>query len=68
MRGIVRVLKPGGRVSLGDIRHTGRYMQVLRECGVENVNRSAESVSSLLFAAISLGFVYSANVTGRKRG
>jgi arsenite methyltransferase len=66
IREIVRVLKPGGRLFLGDVRHTGRYMRVLRECGVADVYRSAESISSLLLGAISFGFVYPANVTGRK--
>jgi SAM-dependent methyltransferase len=68
IREIARVLEPGGRLCLGDIRHTGRYMQVLRECGLVDLYRSAESVSSLFFAVISLGFAYSANVTGRKPG
>ncbi len=36
VREIARVLTPGGRLFLGDVRHTGRYMQVLRECGLED--------------------------------
>jgi arsenite methyltransferase len=66
VREIARVLRPGGRLVLGDVRHTGRYIQVLRECGLEDLRRSAESVSSLLLGAISLGFVYPAHVTARK--
>ncbi|CAN5240115.1 class I SAM-dependent methyltransferase [soil metagenome] len=68
VRELARVLKPGGRVFLGDVRHTGRYMQVLRECGLQDVRRSAESVPSLLIGVVSLGFAYPAHVTGRKAG
>jgi hypothetical protein len=39
---------------------------VLRECGVQDLRRSAESISSLLLGALSLGFVYPAHVTARK--
>ena len=66
VREIARVLKPGGRLFIGDVRHTGRYMRVLRECGLEDLRRSAESIPSLLLGAISLGFAYPAYVTGRK--
>ena len=41
-------------------------MQVLRECGLEDLRRRAESVPSLLIGAISLGFAYPAHVTARK--
>jgi arsenite methyltransferase len=37
---IVRVLKPGGRLALLDIRHTGEYVRVLRESGLADVQRS----------------------------
>ena len=66
VREIARVLRPGGRLVLADVRHTGRYIQVLRECGLEDLRRSAESVPSLLIAAITFGFAYPAHVTARK--
>jgi ubiquinone/menaquinone biosynthesis C-methylase UbiE len=66
VREIARVLRPGGRLFLGDVRHTGRYIQVLRESGLEDLRRSAESVPSLLIGAISFGFAYPAHVTARK--
>ena len=62
------MLKPGGRLFLGHVRHTGRHMQVLRECGLEDLRLRAESVPSLLIGAISFGFAYPAHVRGRKAG
>ncbi len=40
---IVRVLKPGGTVTIVDIRHGREYEQLLREAGVQSVQRSGPS-------------------------
>jgi len=37
---IARVLKPGGRLLLQDIRHTGQYMAALRQLGMAEVRRA----------------------------
>lgn len=66
VREIARVLQPGGRLLLGDVRHTGRYVRVLRESGLKDVRRSPQSLPSLLIAVISLGFAYPATITARK--
>jgi arsenite methyltransferase len=37
MRGIIRVLKPGGQVAIYDIKHTPEYQQIFLELGMEQV-------------------------------
>jgi arsenite methyltransferase len=38
---IVRILKPGGRVLITDIRHAHEYSEVFRSLSLNNVNVSA---------------------------
>jgi arsenite methyltransferase len=40
VREIIRVLKPGGRLIVSDIRHTHEYAKILKECQMLNVQRS----------------------------
>jgi arsenite methyltransferase len=39
MQEMVRVLKPGGWLAIADIEHTGEYEQVLRQAGLQRIQR-----------------------------
>jgi SAM-dependent methyltransferase len=65
VREIARVLKPGGRVVLGDLRHTRDYAAILARCGLVDVRHRVGwlAVPAML---LTFGSVRPATVTGRK--
>jgi ubiquinone/menaquinone biosynthesis C-methylase UbiE len=65
VREIARVLKPGGRVIIGDLRHTRQYAAVLGSCGLSDL-RHRMSPFALLAILLTFGSVRPATVTGRK--
>lgn len=40
VKGLVRVLKPGGQIALLDVLHTGEYVSVMEEAGIKGIKRS----------------------------
>jgi arsenite methyltransferase len=65
---IARVLKPGGRVLIVDIRHRRQYDTGLRAGGCTEMRQVGGAVFSLLLGVLTLGSLVPTMVLGRKSG
>jgi ubiquinone/menaquinone biosynthesis C-methylase UbiE len=64
VREIARVLAPGGRVLIVDVRHTSKYAATLRDAGLDA--RCVQGIVASLLTVISFGLVQIGYVTGSK--
>lgn len=63
---IARVLKPGGRLVLDDIRHLEEYAATLRAEGVADVRREGSALGSVIWTVLTIGSLRPGVLVGRK--
>ena len=68
MSEIARVLRPGGRIVIHDIRHVGDYASALAKQGLIDVHRVGSKVGQLVLLLITFGSLRPDIVTARKPG
>jgi arsenite methyltransferase len=66
LREIVRVLKPGGRLLLRDIKHGPEYTRVLTAAGLQNVRRADNRALAMLATVWTFGGVRPVVLIGEK--
>jgi arsenite methyltransferase len=68
IREIARVLKPGGRALIDDIRHPREYTSVFAQNGCPDVRRLDSRLMSMLWTLMTFGSLQPATLRARKAG
>ena len=66
MREIARVLKPGGRLMIHDIRHVGEYAADLQQLGLTDVKRIGSVVQRIFLFVVTFGSLRPDILTARR--
>ena len=66
VREIARVLKPGGRVLIADVRHTAEYADVLRQSGCPDVETKGSTITAFVLKVLTFGSLQPGVVQGQK--